>query len=87
MASKKLDVVVYEGGRLVANLAARPVRLTPGGYAGVVYNGAGYPLYAGDHINISDEPLEKDDCARFVPAYKNTPYTPEDPQEVGGDDG
>ena len=85
MASKKVNVAVYDGDRLVTKLAARPVRLMPDGYAGVVYNAAVYPLYADDCINLADEPVDKDDCDRFVPAYKDTPYTPED-RPYGGDD-
>lgn len=45
MASKKVDVAVHDGDRLVARLTARPVRLMPHGYAGVVYNGAVYHFY------------------------------------------
>jgi hypothetical protein len=43
IASKKVDVFVYDGDRLVVRLTARPVRLMPDGYAGVVYIGAVYP--------------------------------------------
>ena len=39
MASKKVDVAVYDGDSIVARLTARPVRLMPGEQAGVVYNG------------------------------------------------
>lgn len=86
MASKKVDVAVYDGDRLVTKLAARPVRIMPDGYAGVVYNAAVYPLYTDDCINLADEPVDKDDCDRFVPAYKDTPYTPEDGLSEGDDD-
>lgn len=77
MASKKLNVAVYDGDRLVARLTARPVRLMPDGYAGVVYNSAVYPLHDGNYIDITDEPIDKDDCERFVAAYSDVPYWPE----------
>ncbi|WP_078293912.1 hypothetical protein [Mycobacterium sp. D16R24] len=86
MASKKVNVAVYDGDRLVTKLAARPVRLMPDGYAGVVYNAAVYPLYTDDCINLADEPVDKDDCGGFVPAYKDTPYAPEDGPTDGDDD-
>lgn len=63
MASKKTGIAVYDGDRLVARLTARAVRLMPDGYAGVVYNGAVYHLYKGIHIHISNEPIDKNDCA------------------------
>lgn len=40
MASRKVDVAVHDGDRVVARLTARPVRLKPDRLAGVVYNGA-----------------------------------------------
>jgi hypothetical protein len=58
----------------------------PDGYAGVVYSGAVYPLHEGDYINIRDEPLDKEDCDRFLPAYKDTPYAPQDGPNGGDDD-
>ncbi|OBB71562.1 hypothetical protein A5759_20515 [Mycobacterium sp. 852014-52144_SCH5372336] len=53
------------------------MRLMPDGYAGVVYNGAVYPLCEGNYIDISDEPTDKDDCDRFLAAYSDVPYWPE----------
>jgi hypothetical protein len=87
MASKKLDVAVYDGDRLVAWLTARPVRLMPDGYAGVVYSGAVYPLHEGNYINVSDEPVDEDNCDRFLAAYSDIPYRreviPDDPSDGG----
>lgn len=77
MASKKVDVAVYDGDRLVARLTTRPVRLMPDRCAGVVYNGAVYRLYQGNYINVSDEPVDKDNCDSFVAAYSDIPYRPE----------
>jgi hypothetical protein len=77
MASKKVDVAVYDGARRAARLTARGVRLMPDGYAGVVYNGAVYPLYEGNYIDISGESVDKDNCDRFVAAYSDIPYWPE----------
>lgn len=87
MASKKVTVAVHDGDRLVARLTARPVRLMPDGYAGVVYNGAVYPLYEGNYIDISDEPIDKDDCDRFVAAYGPIPYRPEISPDAPSDSG
>lgn len=74
MASKKVNVEVFDGERLVVRLAARPVRLMPDGYAGVVYNGMVYPFYERNFVQLTDTPIAKDDCVRFVGVYAEIPY-------------
>jgi hypothetical protein len=74
MASKKVDVAVYDGDSIVARLTARPVRLMPGEQAGVVYNGVVYRLYRGDFIALEDQPVDKDECSRFVSADTPIPH-------------
>jgi hypothetical protein len=74
MAWKKVGVVVYYDGRVVDTLTPRPVRVMPNGRAGVVYNGVVYPLYEGNIVLLEDEPVDKDECDRFVPAHAPIPY-------------
>ena len=87
MASKKVDVAVRDGDRLVARLTARPVRLMPDGYAGVVYNSAVYPLHESNYIDIGDDSIDKDDCDRFVAAYSDIPYLPDTSRDDQSDSG
>ncbi len=69
MVSKKVDVAVHYGGRVVDTLTARPVRVMPNGRAGVVHNGVVYPLYPGNIVLLEDQPVDKGECDRFVSAH------------------
>ncbi|MGM9470827.1 hypothetical protein ACS5PJ_02340 [Pseudarthrobacter sp. YS3] len=77
MASQQVVVCVQEGAAVVAEFVRRPVRLTPDGYAGIVYNGAVYPLFANDVVDISGASWEVDDCGRFLFAGASIPYAPQ----------
>ncbi|BBX27429.1 hypothetical protein [Mycolicibacterium alvei] len=74
MASKTVDAVIFDGDKSVAKAAGRPVRLMPGGVAGIVYSGWVYPLYEGDVINIADDARSKEECNVFVSADVAIPY-------------
>ena len=77
MASQQVVVRIQDGASVVAELVRRPVRLTPGGYAGIVYNGAVYPLFAHDVVDISGASWEVEDCSRFLFAGASIPYAPQ----------
>lgn len=76
MALTTVDVRVLNCGTVVATLADRPVRILPTGYAGAVFRGLVYPLYAGDFIDLDDEPFSKDSCSGFVTRGCPIPYSP-----------
>lgn len=61
-----VDVDVYDKDRFLARLSPRPVRLMPGGNAGVVYDGVVYPLREGNIIEVNDETVGRDDCSGFA---------------------
>ncbi|BBX24032.1 hypothetical protein MTER_34430 [Mycolicibacter terrae] len=69
-------MTVCQVGRPVTTLQRRPVRLMPSGSAGVVYQGAVYPLYTGDIIRLEDDPLDKEACGGFVTGRGRIPYAP-----------
>lgn len=54
----------------------RPVRLTPNGYAGVVYGGAVYLLREGNKVDIAESSWEIEDCNRFLMPNSAIPYAP-----------
>lgn len=54
----------------------RPVRLTPNGYGGVVYEGAVYPVQKGDLIDVAGPSWEIGDCNRFLLVGADLPYAP-----------
>ena len=65
---------VFDGGNVVDESVRRPLRMTPDGYAGVAYGGAGYPLMAGDVVDISGSSWEIEDCNRFLLTGAVVPY-------------
>ncbi|WP_163164036.1 hypothetical protein [Arthrobacter sp. Alg241-R88] len=77
MASQQVVVRIQDGASVVAELVRRPVRLTPVGYAGIVYDGAVYPLFAHDVVDISGASWEVEDCSRFLFAGASIPYAPQ----------
>ena len=76
MASQQVVVRVVDGVSVVDESVRRPVRLTPDGYAGIVYAGAVYPVFADNMVNISGASWEVEDCNRFLFAGAAVPYTP-----------
>lgn len=75
MASQQVVVAVLDGESLVDESIRRPVRLTPDGFAGVVYAGAVYPLFAGNVVDVAGPSWEVEDCNRFLLAGAPVPYT------------
>jgi hypothetical protein len=51
------------------------VRVLPSGKAGVVYGGVVYPLYAGNSVDVADDPHDKYDCRSFVPVGGTISYS------------
>ncbi|MBE4719875.1 hypothetical protein [Pseudarthrobacter sp. AB1] len=76
MASQQILVRVLDGVSVVDESVRRPVRLTPDGYAGIVYAGAVYPVFADNVVNISGASWEVEDCNRFLFAGAAVPYAP-----------
>ena len=74
MASQQVVVRVLDGESLVDESIRRPVRLTPDGFAGVVYAGAVYPMFAGNVVDIAGPSWEVEDCNRFLLAGAPVPY-------------
>jgi hypothetical protein len=74
MASQQILVRVVDGASVVEESVRRPVRLTPDGYAGIVYAGAVYPVSADNVVNISGASWEVEDCNRFLFAGVAVPY-------------
>ena len=79
MGSEQVQVEVMSGDRLVDGPLLRPVRLMPGGRAGVVYGGQVYPLYAGDRVDVTDMAVDKLDCPEFVSLGGSVPYAQRTP--------
>ncbi|MDP9183200.1 MAG: hypothetical protein M3P04_10550 [Actinomycetota bacterium] len=63
-----------DGPEVVDESIRRPVRLTPDGYAGVVYAGAVYPLLVDNVVDISGASWEVEDCNRFLLGGATVPY-------------
>lgn len=76
MASSHVVVQVLDGLSVIDGPIRRPVRLTPDGYAGVVYAGAVYPLLRDNVVDISGPSWEIEDCNRFLLAGAEVPYAP-----------
>lgn len=89
MAAQQTVVRVVDGLSTVDDAIRRPVRLTPDGYAGIVYAGAVYPLFADNVVDISGPSWELEDCNRFLLAGISIPYAPRQdvPQQFAGFDG
>jgi hypothetical protein len=65
--SVKLTVTIKQNGsEILYPLADRPVRITPLGTAGIVYERLVYPLHEGNFIEITDEAFEKSDCSEYA---------------------
>jgi hypothetical protein len=67
---------VLDGAAVIDESVRRPVRLTPDGFAGVVYAGAVYPLLSDNVVDISGSSWEIEDCKRFLFAGTVVPYAP-----------
>jgi hypothetical protein len=76
MASTQVVVQVLDGSSVVDESIRRPVRLTPDGFAGVVYASAVYPLLSDNTVNIAGPSWEIEDCNRFLLAGTEIPYVP-----------
>jgi hypothetical protein len=76
MASTQVVVRVLDGSSVVDGSIRRPVRLTPDGFAGVVYAGAVYPLLSDNTVDIAGPSWEIEDCNRFLLAGTAIPYAP-----------
>ena len=76
MASQQVVVRVSDGSAVVDESIRRPVRLTPDGFAGIVYAGAVYPLFADNVVDIAGPSWEVEDCNRFLLAGAEVPLCP-----------
>jgi hypothetical protein len=76
MASTQVIVRVLDGPSVVDESIRRPVRLTPDGFAGVVYAGAVYPLFPDNLVDIAGASWEIEDCNRFLFSGTAIPYAP-----------
>ncbi|WP_421093640.1 hypothetical protein [Pseudarthrobacter sp. CC4] len=74
MASQQVVVRVVDGASVVEESVRRPVRLTPDGYAGIVYAGAVFPLFADNVIDMAGPSWEIEDCNRFLLAGASVPF-------------
>ena len=74
VAFTQVVVRVLDGPSVVDESIRRPVRLTPDGFAGVVYAGAVYPLLAGNVVDIAGSSWEIEDCNRFLFSGTAIPY-------------
>jgi hypothetical protein len=74
MARKTVDVEVFDGDETIDVAHDRPVRLMPGGKAGIVYREKVYPLYVGNIVRLEDWPLDVELCQRFVAWDEPIPY-------------
>jgi hypothetical protein len=66
MSIKRTVTIKQAGEEILSPLPDRPVRITPMGTAGIVFQGVVYPLHAGDFIDVADDAFEKSDCAEYV---------------------
>lgn len=76
MASEQVLVQVYRDGNLSGDSIRRPVRLTPDGYAGVVFDRAVYPLRRENRIDLGGTSWEPEDAKRFLISGAEIPYAP-----------
>jgi regulator of replication initiation timing len=76
MASQQVVVRVVDGSLEVDKSVRRPVRLTPDGYAGVVYAATVYPLLANNIVDLGGPSWEIEDCNRFLLIGASIPYAP-----------
>ena len=76
MAFTQVIARVLDGAAVIDESVRRPVRLTPDGFAGVVYAGAVYPLLSDNVVDISGSSWEIEDCKRFLFAGTVIPYAP-----------
>lgn len=74
MASQHVLVEIVDGERTIDKSVRRPVRLTPDGYAGIVYGGAVYPVFPNSVVDIAGPSWETEDCNRFLMAGTDVPY-------------
>ena len=86
MASTQVVVRVLDGSSAVDESIRRPVRLTPDGFAGVVYAGAVYPLLSDNTVDIAGPSWEIEDCNRFLLAGTAIPYAPMGGEAASGRD-
>ncbi|TLM86008.1 hypothetical protein [Pseudarthrobacter sp. NamE5] len=76
MAALQIVVRVVNGSSFMYGEVKRPVRITPNGYGGIVYEGAVYPVQKGDLIDLAGPSWEIGDCKRFLLAGADVPYAP-----------
>lgn len=76
MTSQQVVVQVVRGSLVIEESVRRPVRLTPDGFAGVVYAGAVYPLLTDNVVDIAGPSWEVEDCNRFLLRGARVPYAP-----------
>jgi len=76
MAPQQVVVKVVNGPSVVDRAIRRPVRLTPDGYAGVVYAGDVYPLFADNVVDVAGPSWELEDCNRFLLGGAAVPFAP-----------
>jgi phage shock protein A len=86
MASTQVVVQVLDGSSVVDESIRRPVRLTPDGFAGIVYAGAVYPLLSGNTVDIAGPSWEIEDCNRFLLEGTAIPYVPRRGEAPSGPD-
>lgn len=70
----KVDITVKRGARVVDQKLQRPVRVLPGGAAGVAYHGRVYPLRRDHSIDLEDAARDKSQCPGFVEKGRPIPY-------------
>lgn len=76
MAAQQLLVRIVNGESNTIAEVRRPVRLTPNGYGGIVYEAAVYPILDGDVVDLAGPSWEVEDCNRFLLAGARVPYAP-----------
>lgn len=86
MAITQVIARVLDRVEVVDESVRRPVRLTPDGFAGVVYAGAVYPLLPDNLVDISGPSWEIEDCQRFLFAGTAIPYAPSHGAMTAGQD-
>lgn len=83
MAAQQLVVRVLNGDITVEESIRRPLRLTPDGYAGVVFAGAVYPVFDDDVVDIAGASWEIEDCNRFLFSGASVPYARRNGDAIG----
>lgn len=76
MAAQQLLVRIVNGESVTIAEVRRPVRLTPNGYGGIVYEAAVYPVLDGNVVDLAGPSWEVEDCNRFLLAGARVPYAP-----------